>query len=131
FTVTITSDGLVQVGEQTFGRFLVWAEAGDTYSTELGELLGELRPLTPILLTETSEHHARLHFRAGWQNEDVAISAQISLHLDDSQLIKWDIVLDSRGSNVRIDLAFETNQPGNLFAGMPFDVVPRPVADTD
>ena len=130
FTVSLTSDGLVQVGEQTFGRFLVWAEAGDTYSTELGEMLGELRPLSPILLTETSEHHARLHFRAGWQNEDVEISAQVSLHLDDSQLIKWDIVLDSRGSNVRVDLAFETNQ-GNLFAGMPFDVVPRPVADTD
>ncbi|WP_420632238.1 hypothetical protein [Candidatus Leptofilum sp.] len=131
FSVTVMSDGLVQVNGQTFGRFLVWAEEGDTYSTELGELLGELRPLSPITLTKTSQHHATLTFTAGWHNDDIEINAQVALHLDDSQLIRWDVVLDSRGSNVRVDLAFETGQPGDIFAGMPFDVVQRPVADTD
>lgn len=131
FTISVTSDGLVQVGEQTYGRFLVWQELGDTYSTELGARLGELRPLSPITLAETSNHHAVLTFDAGWHNDAVEISAKISLQLDESQLIRWEIDLDSRGSNVRIDLAFETGQPGDLFAGMPFDVVPRAAADTD
>ncbi|WP_420643125.1 hypothetical protein [Candidatus Leptofilum sp.] len=131
FTVTVTSDGLVQVDKQTFGRFLVRAEDGDTYSTELGELLGELRPLSPITLSLTSDHYAMLTYIAGWHNDEIEVSAQVALHLDDSQLIRWDIILDSRGTDVRIDLAFETGQPGDLFAGMPFDVVQRPVADTD
>ena len=131
FTVSIAPEGLVQMGDQQFGRFQVWTEQGDTYSSELGELLGELRPLTPLTLVETSVHHAVLAFTSGWQNDQVQVTAAIRLYVDDSPLVRWQIDLDSRGTDLRVELVFATGQPGAVFAGMPFDVVQRPVADTD
>ena len=131
FTLTVTPEGLVQIGEQAFGRFQVWAEQGDTYSSETGELLGELRPLSPLTLQESSAHHAVLCFTASWHDDQAMVSANVRLHVDDSSLIRWQIDLDSRGTDLRIELVFETGQSGNIFAGMPFDVVQRPVADTD
>lgn len=131
FTLTLSSEGLVQIGKQRFGRFQVWAEHGDTYSSESGELLGELRPSTPLTLKERSTHHATVSFTAEWHSIEATVSARVRLQVDDSPLIRWEIELDSRGTDLRVELVFATGQPGTAFAGMPFDVVQRPIADTD
>ena len=131
YAASVTAGGQVQIGDQRFGRFQVWAEEGDTYSTELGPLLGELQPITPLTLIEKSEKHAVLSFLGAWHNDEARVTAAIRLQFDQSPLVRWQIDLDSRGANLRVELLFETGQPGTVFAGMPFDVVQRSFMDTD
>ncbi len=53
------------------------------------------------------------------------------LTFDGSPLLRWAIDLDSQGSALRVEMAFATGAQGAIHAGMPFDVVARPAADTD
>jgi alpha-mannosidase len=59
------------------------------------------------------------------------VSARLRLTFDPSPLIRWQIDLDSRGTDFRVDIVFETGHPGEVYAGMPFDVVRRPTVDRD
>jgi alpha-mannosidase len=131
FTATVSKDGVVHVNEAVFGQLLVFAEHGDTYSNEKGEKLGVMQPTSPLTVVEKSERHCVVAFEAGWKTAVSYATAAVQLHFDQSPLIKWQIDLDSRGKNLSIDMVFETRQEGNIYAGMPFDVVKRPVDDTD
>ena len=59
------------------------------------------------------------------------VSATVQLIFDQGPLIRWQVDLDSRGTDFRVDLVFETSCAGQVLAGMPFDVVERPTVDTD
>jgi alpha-mannosidase len=50
---------------------------------------------------------------------------------DPFQLIKWRIELDSCGTGLSIELHFSTARQGEIWAGVPFDVVLRKETDTD
>ena len=131
YAAHVTSRGEVTVDGHELGRLTVWEECGDTYSDESGALLGTLLATSVPVLVERSAHHAVLAFDAAWQSVDRSATAQVRLTFDASPLLRWAIELDSQGANLRVEMAFATGGPGAIHAGMPFDVVTRPVADND
>lgn len=131
YEAVVGTDGVVQVGEGRFGVLLVSAEQGDTYSEEAGERLGEIQPLSPPVIVQKSEQHCLLVFRGAWRQGNKEATATVRLHFDQSPLLRWQIDLDSRGADLRIEMVFETGRQAEIMAGMPFDVTPRSVADTD
>lgn len=131
YDATVGADGRVKVGQAALGALSVLAEHGDTYSGERGRRLGVIRPQTPLTVAQRSAHHCVIGFDGQWQGDQGQVTAGVQLHFDQSPLIRWEIDLDSRGTDLRVELAFETAMAGEIWAGMPFDVVRRPVADRD
>ena len=135
YAATLQADGTLRIGESVLGRLLLFAEHGDTYSEEKGELIGRLEPTAAPVLVARSDQHALLQWTlaANSAATDAALeaTAHLQLCLDASAVIKWEIELDSRGVDYRVEMEFATGLPGTIAAGMPFDVVQRPVADTD
>jgi alpha-mannosidase len=131
YTAEMNALGAVQIGEATFGRLTVRREQGDTYSEEGGEVLGVLEPVSPLKVLEKSEWHAVVGFDAAWEQDDQRVTARVQVHFDRSPILRWTINLDSRGADLRVDLAFESGLTEGIQAGMPFDCVPRGGADAD
>ena len=131
FTAVLGADGVVQVDNAMYGQLIVSSDCGDTYSSEKSERLGIVQPISPLTIVEKSERHCAVQFEAGWETAVQQISATVQIHFDQSPLIKWQVDLDSRGNNLNIEMVFETKQDGDLYAGMPFDVVKRAVVDAD
>jgi hypothetical protein len=131
YEARISGDGLVEVRDAVLGKMIVAAEHGDTYSEELGESLGRMEVTSGLRVEYSSDHHALLSFTAIWQNEDIEVTGDVRLILDESPLIKWEIDLDSRGKDFRVEMLFQTGMAGELKAGMPYDCVSRPLVDED
>jgi hypothetical protein len=131
YAAEIDASGLVRMGESDFGVLTVRQEEGDTYSEEGSQVLGTLAPVTPLALLEKSKWHAVVGFNAAWEQGDRIVTAQVKVHFDRSPILRWSVDLDSTGTDLRVDLEFETGHTGALHAGMPFDIVRRGGADTD
>ena len=131
YEARVSREGNVRIGKAVLGMLLVHEENGDTYSDEIGHFLGALRPGGPIVVEEKSELHCvlRLDCFASWGARQV--SARLRLTFDPSPLIRWRVDLDSRGTDFRVDMVFETGRPGQVYTGMPFDIVQRPAIDRD
>lgn len=123
--------GWVQVGAGTAGRLVAWREVGDTYTDERGECLGELSVAGPLRLLHESQAQAVVSFTAEWRDGASRATARVQVLFDQSPLIRWEVALDTRGTDVRVEMEFATGLAGQVVAGMPFDLVPRPPADTD
>jgi hypothetical protein len=72
-----------------------------------------------------------VRYDCAYQGDNAHISATVRLTFDQTPLLRWQVDLDSRGTNFRVDMAFATAHSGAVYAGMPFDVVKRPTADKD
>jgi alpha-mannosidase len=131
FEARVDRDGSVRVEDALLGSMIVSEEKGDAYSGETGEFLGKLIPSGSLLLEQESDIHARLSLPLAAEFGEIQVSAVLHLIFDDSPLIQWEIDLDSRGTDFRVDIEFETAQPGKIFAGMPFDVVNRMAVEED
>lgn len=129
--VTIKRDGTLTLGSSQLGRLLVSLDQGDCYSDETKEVLGELQPTSPLVLQSSSDYHATLSLTSAFKSDTVEIEAKIWLTFDQSELLQWEIELDSSGVEFRVEMVFDTGLRGNVMAGMPFDVTPRPFADRD
>lgn len=129
--VWVTEEGVVKVGGVEAGRLMVSAEAGDTYSDETGPVLGIMRPTAPPHIIAAGSSHIILAYTCAFEQGDSAVSAAVRLTLDDSPLLRWQIDLDSRGSDLRIDFVVASGFDGRVYVGMPFDVTARESADTD
>ncbi len=131
FSATVDAAGIVHVDGARLGALVISEEHGDTYSDEGGEQLGVIQATSPLILEQRSDHHAVLRFSGAWSASGIQVTATVRLIFDPSPTIRWQIDLDSRGSDLRVEMLFETARQGKILAGMPFDVVERPVADTD
>lgn len=131
YTATVGPDGAVQVGTQRLGMLEVWREEGDTYSDQRGEPLGPLRPAEPPRLVETSAQHRTLAYCATLDDGPVSVTAEVRITFDDGPLIRWQVDLDSRGTDLRVEFVVNSGVGGGLHAGMPFDLVPRLAEDRD
>jgi alpha-mannosidase len=131
YTASVRADGVVRVGEAALGSLMVSEEKGDTYSAELGPRRSVSRANKPLVIEQNSHGYCVLRYECDFTWENAHISAKVRLIFDQTPLIRWRVDLDSRGADFRIDLAFETAQPGQVYAGMPFDVVERPTVDKD
>lgn len=129
YTARVSADGVVQIGEARVGQLLVQAEQGDTYSDESGAVLGVCQPVGPLLLEQESKRLTAVRFHCQFVREDVKVEAVVRLLFDQSPLLRWQIELDSRGTDFRVDLHFDTAVAGQIWAGMPFDMVPRQPVD--
>ena len=129
--ITVQSDGTITLPNSALGKLVVSRDEGDCYSDETKEALGELRPSSPLILESSSSKHATLSLAYQFETDTIHIEAAARLILDDGPLLRWEIDLDSTGTDFRVEMIFETGQTGPVMAGMPFDVVARPFADTD
>jgi alpha-mannosidase len=135
YTAAMNGTGSVRIGAAVYGALAVYAETGDTYSEERGGLLGALTMQGPLTVEERSAQHCVVRFDAGWSDAGRRVDAIVRIHFDQSPLLRWTVDLDSRGTDMRVEMHFVTGiapgAAGHVAAGMPFDVVMRPVADTD
>jgi alpha-mannosidase len=131
YAAQVQAGGVVEVGAATLGGLLVFEELGDTYSDERGRFLGELQPGGPLLVEQQSEHHCVLRSDCSAAWGQLQVSAVLRLTFDQSPLIRWQVDLNSHGTDFRVEMDFDTAQPGQVYAGMPFDVVRRAPIDND
>ncbi len=130
YTAVVEADGVVRIGEGRLGWLRVSTENGDAYSEEPGELLAVCRP-REMVLEQRSARHRVLRLTCAGEWEGRSLSATVRLTFDPSPLIRWQIDLDTRGTDFRVEAVFEPGHRGQVYAAMPFDVVQRPTADRD
>lgn len=131
YTARLRPDGTLQVGTAILGALVVASEQGDTYSDEPGEPLGVCTPVEAPVIEQRSAAHCVLRLTFGGTWDGISIQADVRLTFDQSPLIRWQVDLDSRGTDFQVSMVFDTAQRGPIHAAMPFDVVQRPAADTD
>jgi hypothetical protein len=131
YSVTVTQDGVVRIGEAKLGYLVVTKECGDTYSNEAGNRREVCRPTGPLIIEKRNANYCVLRFECSLVWEEIKISTTVRMTFDPTPLLRWKVDLDSQGSNFQVAIVFETAQPGEIYAGMPFDVVKRPAADRD
>ncbi len=131
YLATVAPDGAVQMGEAKLGYLVVTEECGDTYSDEAGNRRSVCNINGPLIIEQINAHYCVVRYDCSLLWDGVQISATVRLTFDQTPLLRWQIDLDSRGTNFRVEMVFETAQPGEIYAGMPFDVVKRPTADRD
>ena len=131
YRAQVGTDGRVRVGQAVLGALLVYEEGGDTYSEEPGRFLGALQADGMPVVEQESELHAvvRVSCSLGWQ--DGQASAVVRLTFDRSPLLRWQVDLEGRGVDYRVEMVFETALSGEIYAGMPFDMVSRQKVERD
>lgn len=131
YTATVDAEGVVHLGTATLGHLLVTEERGDTYSGEIGSRSATGHTCGPLILEESSDRHCVVRYGWACDWDDAQITATVRLTFDQTPLVRWHIELDSRGADFRVEMAFKTAQWGEIYAGMPFDMVKRPAVDRD
>lgn len=132
YAASLAPDGRLQLGQATLGAMLVYEEQGDAYSGERGRLLGALQHAGPFVVEKESEDYCVVRLECAGVWEEIQVRATLRLTFDPSPVLRWQVTLDGRGTDYRVDLVFDTGiAGGKVFAGMPFDVVERPYADHD
>ena len=131
YTATVNGDGAVHIGAATLGYLIVIEENGDTYSGEAGQRRALCRATGPLIVEQKSAHHCVVRYDCTCHWAEAHISATVRLTFDQTPLLRWQIDLDSQGTDFRVDMVFETAHPGDIYAGMPFDVVKRSIVDRD
>ena len=131
YTAYLNADGSVQIGDAVLGRFRVSKEKGDTYSDELGPSQGFCQLTAVPIIEQQSDIHCILRYPCSLAWEGVTITATVRLIFEQSPLVRWQIDLDSQGTDFRVDMIFEAPRHGSVLAGMPFDIIQRPTADSD
>jgi alpha-mannosidase len=131
FDAVLNADGQVRLGDAILGELRVYRENGDAYSHERGDLLGILRPLFPIKIVQRSDRHSILEWQAAWDGQDSWVSACVRIIFDPSPLVRWQVELDSRGTDLSVEMSFNTARHCDVWAGMQFDMVTRPECDID
>jgi alpha-mannosidase len=131
YSATVTADGVVQIGKAKLGYLVVNEERGDTYSEQAGDQRGVCKANGPLIIERVNDDYCLVRYNCALQWAGAQISARVQLTFDQTPLVRWQVDLDSRGTNFRVEMIFETAQPGEIYAGMPFDVVKRPSVDKD
>ncbi|MCK4897215.1 MAG: hypothetical protein KAS38_00450, partial [Anaerolineales bacterium] len=131
YTATISENGVVHLGAAKMGHLLVTEEKGDTYSDEAGDKSTICYASGPPIMEQKSSQHCVIRYDCECQLDEASITAIVRLTFDQTPLVRWKVDLDSRGTNFRVDMLFNTAHSGEIYAGMPFDVVKRPTVDKD
>lgn len=132
YSATVNGEGIAVAGAGQLARIVVRRDAGDTYSSEPGEVLGELELQGSPRQLDASEIDATVRTTWQFQSKDINVEAEIDVRFDDTALIDLAVRLDSTGVGFRVDAHFETGiRASTVHASMPFDVVERPHEDLD
>jgi hypothetical protein len=131
YSATVSENGEVHLGTAILGILLITEENGDAYSDEAGDKRTKCDASGPLIIEQKSAHHCNVRYACECQMGEAIISATVRLIFDQTPLVRWQVDLDSRGTNFRIDIQFKTAVSGEIYAGMPFDMVERPTVDKD
>lgn len=132
FNAHIDHNGILVEGIGRLARLDVRRDHGDTYSSEPGELIGELAQVGGPIVVDESDLDTTVQTTWRLTDADIDITATVEVRFDHGPLLDFTIRLDSNGTGFRVDAAFETAIAGpSVFASMPFDVVERLHDDTD
>ena len=131
YSATICENGVVHIGTAKLGQLVITEEIGDTYSEEAGDERSISYVFSPPIIEQKSAQHCVVHFDCGCQLGEVSISASVRITLDQTPMVRWQVDLDSQGTNFRAEMVFKTASSGDIYAGMPFDIVKRPTIDKD
>ncbi|MBE9473640.1 MAG: hypothetical protein IMY85_02020, partial [Chloroflexi bacterium] len=131
YSALVNKNGEVQLGAAKLGHLLITEEKGDTYSDEAGDKRSTCYASGPLIIEQKSAQHCIVRYDCECQLGEAYISTTVRLIFDQTPMVRWQVDLDSRGTNFRIDMLFNTAQSGDIYAGMPFDVVKRPTVDRD
>lgn len=132
YTARVRSSGAVEIDGRSLGGLVVFAEQGDTYSEQRGEWLGQLAARSAPQIIERSARHCVVAYdgRFAHSHQQIIVNATVQIHFDDSPLLRWQVELDTTGTDLRVVMTFAT-PGGEIWAGMPFDLVCRAEQDTD
>ncbi len=131
YTARLNADGSLQMGAATLGRLIVMAENGDTYSDEAGTRQAACRLTGTPVIEQESPAHCVIRYPCELVWDTASVTATVRLIFDQTPLVRWQVDLDSQGTDFRVDMVFETAHRGPIHAGMPFDVVRRATVDRD
>ncbi len=122
----VDADGIFVDGHRIV-RLVVRADSGDTYSSEPGEVLGELTSIGNPTIQDRSEFDTSLAATWQFENDNISVSADVIARFSEGPTVDLTVRLDSTGVGFRVDAEFETGiRSTTVRAGMPFDVVERP-----
>lgn len=130
YTATIDPDGAVRVGDALLGTLQVSEDVGDTYSDEPGVYKQPVLAAAPPVIEQRSDLHCVVRYACDVQVGQMAMQAAVRLTFDHTPLIRWQVDLDSQGTDFKIEMVFKLAQTGQIQAGMPFDIVAREAKDT-
>lgn len=132
YSVVGDENGLTVAGVGPLIALTVRADAGDTYSSEPGEILGELAVAGPVRQVDRSDFDQTLEIPMAFNSADISIRATVHARFDDGPLIDFTVAIDSDGTGFRLDAEIETGiAASTVMASMPFDVVERDHDDFD
>ncbi len=131
YSAKLSGDGILTVDGVRFGEIIISNEGGDTYSDETGDPVGVLRPSGRLRLTAQTDDFAELTLDGRIELNDGYVAAEVRFTFDPSPLVGVEVKLDSRGTNFHVEMKLEPGVKAAIWAGMPFDRVQRPFADTD
>lgn len=113
-------------------RLVVREDAGDTYSSEPGQVLGELTPSAHAQVRDRTDLDITVVGQWSFEADEISVEAEIEARFDDSPTVGLTVRLDSTGVGFRVDAEFDTGVASDTVqAGMPFDLVERPHEDND
>lgn len=128
--VRVAANGTVLIGSGAIRPIVVRADDGDTYSSEPGVLLGEAT-ITDMVVVSASEVDTLLRLTSSVAWDGGSLDAVMDVRVDDGATVELSIDLDSTGTGFVAELPIGTGLQGQIVAGMPFDIVARPIQDTD
>ena len=126
YVLRIDRDGIDVEGVGRILRVVVRRDRGDTYSSEPDEILGQLAPSGSVVHVDESDVDATVRFDLALETADVAVTATVTVRVDDGPMVHLTVDLDSSGTELRVDAEFTTGIASpTTHAAMPFDVVER------
>ncbi len=131
YKADVSAEGVLTIDGVSFGEIIVSKEAGDTYSDETLAIIGKIEPSGPLKLGAQATDYAELTYDGRLELEDGHVTATVQFTFDPSPIVGVKVDLDSRGTNFHVEMKMEHGPEGDIWAGMPFDRVKRPVNDTD
>ncbi len=113
-------------------RLVVRRDDGDTYSSEPGDMLGELHLDGEVVHVDESDLDATVRTTWRFESDELSVSAVVDARFDSGPLVDLTMALDSTGVGFRLDAHVATGLASpTVHAGMPFDVVERTHDDDD
>ena len=130
YTASVEPDGRVRVGEALLGIFQISDDVGDTYSCEPGDTCELAAADSPPVIEQRSDLHCVVRYECTARVGKVQLQATVRLIFDHTPLIRWQVDLDTRGTEFKVEMLFRLARTGKILAGMPFDIVTREPKDT-
>ncbi|PLV56253.1 alpha-mannosidase [Thermotoga sp. SG1] len=120
-------DGSLLLNGKRSGVLNLFEEKGDTYSTFVEETDFSVT-LKKLDIVSRTEHSMVVEMERIVQSHLCRVETKERIVFDETPLVKWNLVLNTKGKNYKLSMSYETGT-GEIFAKMPFDVVKREEKD--